>query len=101
MAASLFPLLVKIWSLKVVLLIIALNAGGWAMGFAWTLKPFPADHPVPRIRTQGLRTAISQLSPLRYPLLTSFLLGPGQYALLTYALLDLNERWHIPLELAI
>lgn len=100
LAASLFPLLVKIWSLKVVLLIIALNAGGWAMGFAWTLKPFPADHPVPRIRTQGLRATISQLFPLRYPLLTSFLLGPGQYALLTYALLDLNERWHIPLELA-
>jgi MFS family permease len=99
LAASLFPWLVKSWSLSGVLFLIAINAGGWTMAFGWALgsvsTPAKIHPPSP-----GIRGILHQTSSLKYPLLISFLLSPGQYALLTYALLDLHDRWHVPMTTA-
>lgn len=99
-AASLFPLLVKTWTLKTVLLLIAVNVGGWTMLFGTILHQTPLkNHPSPAssFRIQYLW---EQIKKLKMPLWVSFLLSPGQYALLTYAILDLHDRWHIHLTYA-
>lgn len=99
LAASLLPWLVKRWSLSAVLLLVAVNAGGWTMAFGWLL---PADSGavaanLPRGGIGGVRPMLRRLAR---PLAVSFLLSPGQYALLTYVLLDLHDRWHVPVRLA-
>lgn len=100
LAASLFPFLVKTWSLGIVLLVIAVNAGGWTMAFGWALRAPVKKRRAAMPGSGGLRSVISLLRPLKYPLLISLLLSPGQYALLTYALLDLHDRWHVHMGLA-
>lgn len=100
LAASLFPFLVKTWSLGIVLLVIAVNAGGWTMAFGWALRAPVKKRRAAMPGSGGLRSVVSLLRPLKYPLLISLLLSPGQYALLTYALLDLHDRWHVHMGLA-
>lgn len=100
LAASLFPFLVKTWSLGIVLLVIAVNAGGWTMAFGWALTAPVKKRRAAMPGAGGLRSVGSLLRPLKYPLLISLLLSPGQYALLTYALLDLHDRWHVHMGLA-
>lgn len=100
LAASLFPFLVKTWSLGIVLLVIAVNAGGWTMAFGWALTAPVKKRRAAMPGSGGLRSVVSLLRPLKYPLLISLLLSPGQYALLTYALLDLHDRWHVHMGLA-
>ena len=98
LAASLFPLLVQTWSLSTVLLLIAVNAGGWTLLFARFLPPrAPGAGRAPRTPSPPLLPLARRL---RRPLLVSLLLAPGQYALLTYALLDLHEQWHLRTESA-
>ncbi len=102
LAASLFPMLVKSWSLAIVLLIIAVNAGGWTMAFGWALEPAArrTQHKTAASGSGGFSGVLAQAKSLKFPLWISFLFSPGQYALLTYALLDLHDRWHIPMGLA-
>ncbi|AUW92858.1 hypothetical protein BXT84_01890 [Sulfobacillus thermotolerans] len=100
LAASLFPFLVKTWSLATVLWVIAVNAGGWTLAFAWALAPTNHSPRAAMPATQGLKSLVEVLRPLKYPLLISLLLSPGQYALLTYALLDLHDRWHVHMGIA-
>ncbi|WP_053959922.1 MFS transporter [Sulfobacillus thermosulfidooxidans] len=103
LAASLFPLLVKSWSLQLVLVLIALSAGGWTMLFGGVLKA-PSKRAKQPARSAAHSMNVPQLKRqlifLKNPLLVSFLLSPGQYALLTYAILDLHDRWHIHMTIA-
>ncbi|MCY0881048.1 MAG: MFS transporter [Firmicutes bacterium] len=103
LAAALFPFLVMHSSLSMVLLFIAVNAGGWTMLFGWALPP--ALHKAPAatpssLAKHPLSSVKKLLHPLKYPALVSFLLSPGQYALLTYAILDLHDRWQISIGIA-
>ncbi|CAB1129395.1 MFS domain-containing protein [Candidatus Hydrogenisulfobacillus filiaventi] len=94
LAAALFPWLVHRWSLRAVLLLIAANVGFWTLAFARILPPRPprAGAPLPAPAALG-----RLLRRLRDPLVVDFLLAPGQYALLTYSLLDLHDRWQVPM----
>ncbi len=97
-AAALFPWLVERWSLGAVLLLIAVNVGGWTLGLAWML---PARRRRPwSMPFSGAQTVLGPFSRLQGLMLASFLLSPGQYALLTYALLDLHDRWHVAMTTA-
>jgi MFS family permease len=92
LAASLYPILVKTWSLSAVLMLIAVNAGGWTILFGATLPPH--RHPTAESASTFSPAAAGRLLlRLRQPLLVSLMLAPGQYALLTYALLDLHDVW--------
>ncbi|PSR32077.1 MAG: hypothetical protein C7B46_16060 [Sulfobacillus benefaciens] len=99
LAASIFPWLVKSWSLSILLLVIAVNAGGWTMLFAWVLHPHTPKQ-VKTMDNSGVKGAVKLLGHLRQPLLVSLLLSPGQYTLLTYSLLDLHDRWHVKMDVA-
>ncbi len=99
LAASLFPWLVQTWSLSIVLIVIAINAGGWTMAFGWVLHPKPR-RPTSVSSGGEFQGVASLLGQLKLPLLISFLLSPGQYTLLTYALLDLHDRWHVKMDVA-
>ncbi|PSR22740.1 MAG: hypothetical protein C7B47_16405 [Sulfobacillus thermosulfidooxidans] len=98
-AASLFPLLVKTWTLKTVLFVIALNVGGWTILFGSILHS--SSLPMQKSSTSyDWRRLWRLIKELTSPLIVSSLLSPGQYALLTYAILDLHDRWHIHLTYA-
>lgn len=100
LAASLFPFLVGRWSLPPVLLLIGVNAGGWTMALGGVLPAAPPRATRPGVpatvslpaQVKGLGTLLRRL---HRPLLISVLLAPGQYALLTYSLLDLHSAWHL------
>ncbi|PSR29382.1 MAG: hypothetical protein C7B43_08555 [Sulfobacillus benefaciens] len=102
-AASVFPLLIKHWNLKTVLGLIAINVGLWRLLFAWVLPSRPqnnSDRIPPNVREFDCRPIRRRLLALKFPLLVSFLLSPGQYVLLTYAILDLHGRWRVALTVA-
>ena len=102
-AAGLFPLLLRKWNLKIVLVLIAVNVGVWRFFFAWLLPSPPRnpsnsqDHNAMDLNCQRIRQTVLAL---RIPLLISLLLSPGQYALLTYAILDLQARWRVSIIVA-
>ncbi|WP_028962540.1 MFS transporter [Sulfobacillus thermosulfidooxidans] len=98
-AASLFPLLVKTWTLKTVLFVIALNVGGWTILFGSVLHNSSLSGQKPST-SYDWRRLWRLIKELTRPLIVSSLLSPGQYALLTYAILDLHDRWHIHLTYA-
>ena len=105
-AASLFPFLIKMWNLKIVVGLIALNVGLWRLLFAASLPKMSGRHRIfaPRHPSRTWFRLWAQfrvkLATLRWPLFISFLLSPGQYALLTYAILDLHDRWHFRMTMA-
>lgn len=84
-AASVLPGIAYAWSLSRVLTLLALVLGGVTFLLARTL---------PRRRTDRNVRAVSLvalLHTMKGPLWASFLLAPGQYALLTFAVMDLHE----------
>ncbi|MGC8487248.1 MAG: MFS transporter [Clostridia bacterium] len=84
-AASLLPWIAHEWPLSRVLMLLAVNLGVFTVFMAMIL---PRRRPPPRARTVSL---LSLGRRIKGPLWASFLLAPGQYALLTFAVLDLHD----------
>lgn len=102
-AAGLFPLLLRRWNLKMTLGLIAINVAVWRLLFAWLLpasSPHPGRFAWQDAQDLNCRHIRKSLRVLRMPLVVSLLLSPGQYALLTYAILDLHARWHVSITIA-
>ncbi len=95
LAAAVFPWLVQRWSLSALLLLLAINVGGCTLGLGWMLPSRPR-----RPWHGRSRGALRGFSRLKGLMVASLLLSPGQYALLTYALLDLGDRWHLAMTTA-